>query len=45
MDNYKADITLNEKDSLQDALNIEKALVCANKAGADATQFLGAIKL
>ena len=27
MDNYKADITLNEKDSLQDALNIEKALV------------------
>ena len=25
--------------------NIEKALVCANKAGADATQFLGAIKL
>lgn len=29
MDNYKykADITLNEKDSLQDMLNIEKALV------------------
>ena len=27
MDNYKADITLNEKDSLQDALNVEKALV------------------
>ena len=27
MDNYKADITLNEKDSLQDMLNIEKSLV------------------
>ena len=27
MDNYKADITLNEKDSLQDMLNLEKGLV------------------
>ena len=27
MSNYKADITLNEKDSLQDMLNVEKALV------------------
>ena len=27
MDNYKADITLNEKDSLQDMLNLEKSLV------------------
>jgi spore coat protein CotF len=27
MSNYKADITLNEKDSLQDMLNLEKALV------------------
>lgn len=27
MDNYKADITLNEKDSLQDMLNAEKSLV------------------
>ena len=27
MSNYKADITLNEKDSLQDMLNIEKSLV------------------
>ncbi len=27
MDNYKADITLNEKDSLQDMLIIEKSLV------------------
>ncbi len=27
MDNYKADITLNEKDSLQDMLNLEKNLV------------------
>lgn len=27
MDNYKADMTLNEKDSLQDMLNIEKSLV------------------
>ena len=25
--NYKADITLNEKDSLQDMLNMEKSLV------------------
>ena len=24
---YKADITLNEKDSLQDMLNLEKSLV------------------
>lgn len=27
MSNYKADITLNEKDTLQDMLNIEKTLV------------------
>ena len=27
MSNYKADITLNEKDSLQDMLNIEKSMV------------------
>ena len=27
MSNYKADITLNEKDSLQDMLNLEKAIV------------------
>lgn len=27
MSNYKADITLNEKDSLQDMLNLEKAMV------------------
>lgn len=27
MSNYKADITLNEKDSLQDMLNLEKTLV------------------
>lgn len=27
MSNYKADITLNEKDSLQDMLNSEKSLV------------------
>ncbi len=27
MSNYKADITLNEKDSLQDMLNLEKSLV------------------
>ena len=27
MSNYKADTTLNEKDSLQDMLNLEKALV------------------
>ena len=27
MSKYKADITLNEKDSLQDMLNIEKSLV------------------
>ena len=27
MNNYKADITLNEKDSLQDMLNVEKNLV------------------
>lgn len=27
MDNYKADMTLNEKDSLQDMLNVEKSLV------------------
>ena len=27
MDGYKADITLNEKDSLQDMLNVEKSLV------------------
>ena len=27
MDNYKADMTLNEKDSLQDMLNAEKNLV------------------
>ncbi len=27
MSNYKADITLNEKDSLQDMLNIEKNMV------------------
>ena len=27
MSNYKADITLNEKDSLQDMLNAEKNLV------------------
>lgn len=27
MDNYKADITLNEKDSLQDMLNALKSLV------------------
>lgn len=27
MNNYKADITLNEKDSLQDMLNLEKSLV------------------
>ena len=27
MPNYKADITLNEKDSLQDMLNLEKSLV------------------
>ena len=27
MDNYKADITLNEKDSLQDMLNLEKEMV------------------
>ena len=27
MSNYKADITLNEKDSLQDMLNVEKSLV------------------
>ncbi len=27
MSNYKAETTLNEKDSLQDMLNLEKALV------------------
>ena len=27
MSNYKADMTLNEKDTLQDMLNIEKTLV------------------
>ena len=27
MSNYKADTTLNEKDSLQDMLNLEKALI------------------
>ena len=27
MSNYKADTTLNEKDSLQDMLNLEKSLV------------------
>ena len=27
MSEYKADITLNEKDSLQDMLNLEKSLV------------------
>ena len=27
MSNYKADITLNEKDSLQDMLNLEKSIV------------------
>ena len=27
MTDYKADITLNEKDSLQDLLNIEKSMV------------------
>jgi len=27
LDSYKADITLNEKDSLQDMLNIEKQVV------------------
>ncbi len=27
MDHYKADTTLNEKDSLQDMLNLEKSLV------------------
>ncbi len=27
MSNYKADITLNERDSLQDMLNLEKNLV------------------
>ena len=27
MNSYKADITLNEKDSLQDMLNLEKSLV------------------
>lgn len=27
MSSYKADITLNEKDSLQDMLNIEKSMV------------------
>ncbi len=27
MSNYKADITLNEKDSLQDMLTLEKAMV------------------
>ncbi len=27
MSNYKADMTLNEKDSLQDMLNAEKSLV------------------
>ena len=27
MSNYKADITLNEKDSIQDMLNLEKSLV------------------
>ncbi|MBQ3492793.1 MAG: spore coat protein [Clostridia bacterium] len=27
MSNYKADMTLNEKDSLQDMLNLEKSLV------------------
>ena len=27
MDNYKADITLNEKDCLQDMLTLEKTLV------------------
>ena len=27
MSNYKADTTLNEKDSLQDLLNVEKSLV------------------
>lgn len=27
MNSYKADITLNEKDSLQDMLNVEKSLV------------------
>ena len=27
MDNYKADITLNEKDSLQDMLTLEKNMV------------------
>ncbi len=27
MGDYKADVTLNEKDSLQDMLNVEKAMV------------------
>ena len=27
MNNYKSEITLNEKDSLQDMLNVEKAMV------------------
>ena len=27
MHNYKADVTLNEKDSLQDLLNLEKQMV------------------
>lgn len=27
MSNYKADITLNEKDTLQDLLNLEKSMV------------------
>ena len=27
MANYKAEVTLNEKDSLQDMLNLEKAMV------------------
>lgn len=27
MNDYKADITLNEKDSLQDLLNLEKSMV------------------
>ncbi|MBQ9756477.1 MAG: spore coat protein, partial [Clostridia bacterium] len=27
MQNYKADITLNEKDSLQDMLTLEKSVV------------------
>ncbi len=33
MSNYKADTTLNEKDSLQDMLNLEKNLVKAYAFG------------